>query len=77
MVGFMGIWALINFAVIPSDNFLPNTLPSIGILLLAQLLFFFVPYNLIQRENGHLWAHAPRLIGIVSTLVLNAFYDGK
>lgn len=74
----LGTWVLLNFFMVPSTHFSSNALPSIGILLAAQLLFMFVPYNIINCcEDGYKYSRYIRIIGVGATLLLNTLTDGK
>lgn len=74
----LGAWVLLNFFMVPSTHFLTNSLPSIGILLVAQLLYMFVPYNIMNcSENGYKYMRYIRFIGVAATLLLNTLTDGK
>lgn len=74
----MLVWSIATNFMIPYELRASYNMPSDIVLYLVILIYYFVPHNLIKKsENGYKFSLIIRLFGMVGTMILCCFRNGK
>lgn len=72
----MVIWGGFTTFMIPKGMGLKYNLPSDITLFVILLMFFFIPYNVMKKENGYKYSLLLKFIGVIGTIILCPWRDG-